>query len=104
MDKGTKRLGFVYKLEQLTVVRAVRGGLVSLIPVLIIGAFSLILQTFPVTVTNNRKAAAVQEYKRRLRKASFLLYVSVFRKLFLNPGVAVRAAQRSVRELYDLVV
>ncbi len=50
MDKGTKRLGFVYKLEQHTVVRAVRGGLVSLIPVLIIGAFSLILQTFPVTV------------------------------------------------------
>ncbi len=34
--------------EQLTAVRAIRGGLVNITPVLIIGAFALILKTFPV--------------------------------------------------------
>ena len=34
--------------EQLTLVRAIRGGLVNITPVLIIGAFALILKTFPV--------------------------------------------------------
>ena len=47
MDKS----GFfsaVRKVEKLTVVRAVRNGLIRMIPVLIIGAFALILKTFPV--------------------------------------------------------
>ncbi len=34
-------------MEQITAVRAVRNGLTSMIPVLTIGAFALILQTFP---------------------------------------------------------
>ncbi|MBP5649189.1 MAG: PTS sugar transporter subunit IIC/EAL domain-containing protein [Clostridia bacterium] len=36
------------RLESLRIVRAVRNGLISLIPVLIIGAFALVLDTFPV--------------------------------------------------------
>ena len=40
---------FLRKIEQATVVRSVRSGLVSMIPVLIIGAFALIFKTFPVT-------------------------------------------------------
>ena len=36
------------RIERSTAVRAVRGGLVSIIPVLIIGAFALILQTLPI--------------------------------------------------------
>ena len=36
------------RVEQATIVRAVRSGLISLIPVLIVGAFALILNTFPV--------------------------------------------------------
>ena len=40
--------GFVRKIERATVVRAIRGDLIIIIPVLIIGAFSLILKTFPV--------------------------------------------------------
>lgn len=36
------------KMSNLTVVRAIRDGLVVIIPVLIIGAFSLIIKTFPV--------------------------------------------------------
>ena len=39
---------FFRRLEQLTAVRAVRHGLVYVIPVLIIGAFALILQQFPI--------------------------------------------------------
>ena len=35
-------------IENLTVVRAVRDGLTGLIPVLIIGAFALVLKEFPV--------------------------------------------------------
>lgn len=36
------------KIEKLTVVRSVRGGLTHLIPILTIGAFALILKTFPI--------------------------------------------------------
>ena len=43
---GLKKL--IKDAEQLTVVRAIRGGLVNITPVLIIGAFALILKTFPV--------------------------------------------------------
>ena len=38
----------IRRMEELTAVRAVRSGLVNMIPVLIIGAFALILKTFPV--------------------------------------------------------
>ncbi|MBQ7444366.1 MAG: PTS sugar transporter subunit IIC/EAL domain-containing protein [Clostridia bacterium] len=41
-------IGFLRRAEQTTVVRAVRNGLVSMIPILILGAFALILKTFPV--------------------------------------------------------
>ncbi len=40
-------------MENLTAVRAVRDGLVSMIPVLTIGAFALILKTFPVKAYQN---------------------------------------------------
>ena len=39
---------FVRKTEQLTFVRAVRGGLVNMIPVLIIGAFALVFRFLPI--------------------------------------------------------
>lgn len=38
----------INRVEKLTIVRVVRDSLVHMIPVLLIGAFSLILQTFPV--------------------------------------------------------
>ena len=41
------------KLENLTIVRTVCSGLLNIIPILIIGAFALILQTFPVTAYQN---------------------------------------------------
>ncbi|MBQ7625122.1 MAG: PTS sugar transporter subunit IIC/EAL domain-containing protein [Clostridia bacterium] len=39
---------FIRGLEGTTVVRSVRDGLINIIPILIIGAFALILNTFPV--------------------------------------------------------
>ena len=36
------------RIEKVRVVRAIRTGLANLIPVLIVGAFALILKTFPV--------------------------------------------------------
>ena len=39
---------FIGRAEQATAVRAVRSGLINLIPVLIVGAFALILGSFPV--------------------------------------------------------
>lgn len=43
-----KKKTILQRAESATVVRAVRDGLVSMIPVLTIGAFALILKTFPV--------------------------------------------------------
>ena len=44
----SERIGFVNQIERLTIVRVVRDSLIHIIPVLIIGAFALIIQTFPV--------------------------------------------------------
>ena len=48
MTNRQKITGILMKAEKLTVVRAVRGGLTNLIPVLTIGAFALILDQFPI--------------------------------------------------------
>lgn len=48
MKESSGFLDALRRLQQLTAVRAVRGGLMNLFPVLIIGAFALILKTFPV--------------------------------------------------------
>ena len=47
-EKTTGFIQTIRKIEQSTVVRSVRSGLVNMIPVLIIGAFALIIKTFPV--------------------------------------------------------
>ena len=49
MKKDTKFIAFIRKTENSTIVRSVRGGLINMIPVLIIGAVALIIKTFPVT-------------------------------------------------------
>ena len=41
------------RFERLVIVRAIRDGLVNMIPILIIGAFALILKTFPVEAYQN---------------------------------------------------
>ena len=41
-------LNFSNRVQNVTVIRAIRNGLVTMIPVLIIGAFALVLKSFPV--------------------------------------------------------
>lgn len=53
MEKRNDKYSLIRKIEQAAPIRAIRNGLVSIIPVLIIGAFALILQTFPVTWYQN---------------------------------------------------
>ena len=48
MKKGSGFAALIQRIELFTIVRAIRTGLINMIPVLIIGAFSLILQTFPL--------------------------------------------------------
>ncbi|MBO4897061.1 MAG: PTS sugar transporter subunit IIC/EAL domain-containing protein [Clostridia bacterium] len=44
---------FMAKTESMTIVRAIRGGLLNITPILILGAFALILKTFPLEVYQN---------------------------------------------------
>lgn len=48
MPENRQREDLTSRIGRRTVIRAVRSGLVNMIPILIIGAFSLILKTFPV--------------------------------------------------------
>ena len=48
MEQRNKLLNFSIKVQSFRLVRAIRDGLVNMIPILIIGAFALILKTFPV--------------------------------------------------------
>ena len=48
MSNETGIIKLIGKIENLSAVRAIRRGLVNMIPVLIIGAFALILREFPV--------------------------------------------------------
>ena len=57
MEKESGLISLFRRWEQTTPVRTIRGGLVNLIPILIIGAFSLILKTFPVTAYQNAVAS-----------------------------------------------
>ncbi|MBR4910375.1 MAG: PTS sugar transporter subunit IIC/EAL domain-containing protein [Clostridia bacterium] len=48
MGKKSGKTSVIGKIENLSAVRAVRDGLINIIPVLIIGAFALILMFFPI--------------------------------------------------------
>ena len=48
MSGGKTKISVIRRIENSAVVRAVREGLINIIPVLIIGAFALILMYFPV--------------------------------------------------------
>ena len=53
MHKRASFIAFIRKTEQSTIVQSIRRGLVNMIPVLIIGAFALIIKTFPVDAYQN---------------------------------------------------
>ena len=66
----------IHKIENWTAVRSIRNGLVHIIPIIIIGAFSLILQTFPITAYQNAIKTFLNGY--------FLEFLSVVNKATLG--------------------
>lgn len=48
MGSKERLVSFVRKTEQATIVRVIRSGLVNMIPILIIGAFALVINQFPI--------------------------------------------------------
>lgn len=75
MKHRTLTADLINRVEKLTVVRVVRDSLVHMIPVLIIGAFALILQTFPVSAYQNAIAALAGGFFLRLAE---LVYSASF--------------------------
>ncbi len=72
----TKRFSlFLQRIEQSTIVQSVRGGLVNMIPVLIIGAFALVITAFPVPgYTNfikNFAGGVIEQFFTIINKATF---------------------------------
>ncbi len=93
-------------LERLTVVHAIRDGLVNMIPILIIGAFALILTTFPSEVwqrflQNTAAGGFLLRLLELVYAATFgvlSLYMTLsisrsYMKLKSDPGAVTRGAQ-----------
>ena len=93
-------------LERLTVVHAIRDGLVNMIPILIIGAFALILTTFPSEVwqrflLNTAAGGFLLRILELVYAATFgvlSLYMTLsisrsYMKLKSDPGAVTRGAQ-----------
>jgi lactose/cellobiose-specific phosphotransferase system IIC component len=90
----------IYRLEQTRIVRAVRGGLVSMIPVLLIGAFSLTLKTFPVEAYQNAITAFadgfIPQFLELMYSATFGV-LSVYMTFFISRSyVKLRAKPETV--------
>lgn len=87
MQRKRKISDIMIKVEKLTAVRAIRGGLANLIPVLIIGAFALILNTFPVkayqTFINGFAGGFLPALFEMVNKATFGV-LSVYMSLFIS--------------------
>ena len=87
MDRKQKISDIMMKVEKLTAVRAVRGGLTNLIPILIIGAFALILNTFPVaayqTFINSFAGGFLPALFELVNKATFGV-LSVYMSFFIS--------------------
>lgn len=87
MIKKQKISDVLIKIEKLTAVRAVRGGLTRLIPILIIGAFALIFKTFPVkayqTFINDFAGGFLPSLFEMVNKATFGV-LSIYMTFFIS--------------------
>ena len=94
MARSQKTGGLIQKAEQLTAVRSIRGGLVSLIPVLIIGAFALILKSFPVRAYQEFIETALNGV---LLELFNLVYTATFGVLSVYMTVSISRAYMSIK-------
>ena len=89
MMQASRRSNVLRRIENLTIVRAIRSGLINIIPVLIIGAFSLILQTFPLTAWQDFLTTAVGGFLLQLLE---LVYSATFGVLSLYMTFSISRA------------
>ncbi len=90
----------IRRLEQSTAIRAIRDGLIKMIPVLIIGAFALILQTFPVAAYQTFMAAFLGGFLPRL---FHLVYSATFGALSLYMTYSISRSYMALRADPDVV-
>ena len=99
--KKSDFLSFIRKTERFSLVRIIRSGLVNMIPVLIIGAFALVINQFPIkgyqqfiTTFLNGFVAKLSEF---VNKATFGV-LSVYMTFFISRSyMDVKADPQAVR-------
>jgi len=100
VKKRANAMSLIQRLEQVTAVRAIRAGLINMIPVLTIGAFALILKTFPVE--------AYQTFITTLADGFFfdlfdLVYTATFGVLSLYMTYSISRAYMDIKADPDVV-
>lgn len=88
------------KLQQVAFIKAIRDGLVSMIPILIIGAFSLILKTFPITVYQNFITNSLDGV---LLKVFDFVYSATFGVLSVYMTFSISRSYMKIKGSYDIV-
>ena len=94
MKKTSRLKNTADRLQSLTAVRAIRNGLVNIIPVLIIGAFALILKTFPIEAYQNALTSFAGGF---LLKLYDIIYSATFGVLSLYMTVSISRSYVKLR-------
>ena len=95
-DKTT----LLQKIERSAAVRSVRGGLVTIIPVLIVGAFSLILKSFPVEQYQTAIATFADGF---FLKLFDIVYNATFGALSLYMTISISSFYMGIKADHDTV-
>ena len=96
-----KYAAFIENFEQRFIVRTIRNALISLVPVLTIGALALILQTFPVEAYKGFLQTPVGGF---LLKIFALVYSATFGVLSVYMTYAISRAYMKLRDEQHIVV
>lgn len=98
--KKVDLMKFADKVQQFKLVRAVRDGLVNIIPVLIIGAFALVLKTFPIQAYQDFIASFLNGF---LFNLFDLINTATFGVLSLYMTFAISRAYMKIKADADIV-
>lgn len=100
MEKETEKKRFFQKMERAIPVRAIRNGLIYIIPILIIGAFALILKTFPIEGYQHAITTAAGGFFLELFE---LIYSATFGVLSLYMTFSISRAYMNLKSDPDAV-
>lgn len=98
--KKVDLMKFADKVQQFKLVRAIRDGLVNIIPVLIIGAFALVLKTFPIQAYQDFIASFFNGF---LFNLFDLINTATFGVLSLYMTFAISRAYMKIKADADIV-